>query len=593
MADAALEAGSDPEKLSFFGLSHWLSEISTLLDRVDEASLEKAPSAEATTLIEQKDDLLEAQSRLRRSMGAQLECPSLTKRERPFAEDFLRQQLSKLEKASTESSKAQRALEKLRQILDEVGSKKAATETREVQDLEIAIKSAEVEWKEVSPIYDKWMKGKHAFKNNDDLQAMKRKYDAAKKARESLPPRLQEALCSSREGKALAAPKKATGPPPGWSSAAKKAPSAGARPAGPPRFKQPAGPNAWGSVMNFAQQMRAQASAQVRNEAEAGGEEEEEQGDDDEEEVPAPAIRPKPKAAPPSVRPKAPPALPTSADDDGFKAVKPGNAARPPAPPVPRRSVEEDDDDEDASPEPRSASYTASAKKKGKAAKKRKGGKGGADDEDDDDVPEPSTEEPRKRVAKPAAAAWISIAEAAISGSLLQELLRPAAWSMPEEEEAEERLEQLTERLPWVNPLGLKLPLEWKEFASLEVDGGPKRTSKRGQSAGLARVQENVAYFLAHYVTILFGVNLMYALSHFGLMFQAVVIQAGFILAPPEVQQKYLRTPTRILVMQGGHMLLWMFFLRSVWQLHVFVKCFVVILVGCHAYVVTPLSQIE
>jgi len=191
MADAALEAGSDPEKLSFFGLSHWLSEISTLLDRVDEASLEKAPSAEATTLIEQKDDLLEAQSRLRRSMGAQLECPSLTKRERPFAEDFLRQQLSKLEKASTESSKAQRALEKLRQILDEVGSKKAATETREVQDLEIAIKSAEVEWKEVSPIYDKWMKGKHAFKNNDDLQAMKRKYDAAKKARESLPPRLQ------------------------------------------------------------------------------------------------------------------------------------------------------------------------------------------------------------------------------------------------------------------------------------------------------------------------------------------------------------------------------------------------------------------
>lgn len=45
------------------------------------------------------------------------------------------------------------------------------------------MKQLDAEWKEVSPIYDKWQAGRHKFKSNDDLQAFRRRYEDCRKAR--------------------------------------------------------------------------------------------------------------------------------------------------------------------------------------------------------------------------------------------------------------------------------------------------------------------------------------------------------------------------------------------------------------------------
>jgi hypothetical protein len=584
MADEALQSTHDLDTLSFFGLHHWLGEISEILNRVDEASLAKAPSAEDSALIEQKDELVEAQTRLRRTMGSRLESPSLTKRERPLAEDFLKQQINKLEKGAAAVSgeagkKAARALEKLRAIQCEVAQKKPVAETREVQEIEASIAAADADWKEVAPIYEKWEKGKHSFKTNADLQAMRRRYEDARKARDLGPARLQKALCSSREGKALAVPQE-PGLAPGWSSASKQA-AAPVRSNAPKAKPRTAKPSAWGSaVVSFAQRLRAEQVAQVRQSIEK--EEEDEEGESEEE-----YEAPPPQAPPP--RPKAAPPLPARTED-GFAPVKPGSAARPKPKPAPKMQAADDEEEdepeaEEATPSSRQTGFTASAKKKGKAGKKKKGG-----NREDDDVPEPGA--PPPKTSKPSGAAWMAAVEVAIHGSVLQELLASSAWRAPkDEEDAEQRMESLVERLSWVSPLGLPLPLEWKEFGGLQVDGGPKASSRRGTPEWVGRAQENVASFFAHYITILFGCILLHELSQFGLLLVGVIFQAVLILAPPD--SPYLAISSRVLFLQGAHMLLWLLFLRSLYQMHFFVKSFTVLCVCGHAYIAVPLSKYE
>jgi len=584
MADEVLSATADPEQLSFFGLHHWLGEVSALLERVDEAGLAKAPNSEESKLIDQKDEIIDSQSRLRRSMGARLEDPDITKRERPLAQEFLRQQISKLEKGSAAAGpaaekKAARAIEKLSQILEELGKKKAAAETADVQEIEATLKAADAEWKEVAPLYKKWEAGRHTFKNNDDLQAMRRKYETAKKTRESCPDRLQKALCCSREGKALAKPVAATGPAPGWFSAsAPRKAAIAARPTATARLSRP---NVWGSaVMSFAQRLRTEKSQD---------DDEEDEGDDAQ---PAVAEVPRPAPPPPPVRAKAAPPLPANAD--GFKAVKPGSGIRPAPKPAPQRpaSDSEEEDEGQAEANRQQPTYNASAKKKGKdvkskLTKKQKREARGEDekeeeDDDDDEVAAPTQ-------AKPSPSAWAATVENAFSESVVQELFQSTTWRLPEDEaSAEERLGDLSQRLALLSPLGLLLPLEWKEFASLEVDGGPRRTSRRGTSPWITRIEKNMS-FLAHYVTLLFVACLLHALSHFGLLLLAMLLQVGLILAPPDFP--YLRSPARVLLLQVAHLLLWLFFIRSLWQLHFFVKCFAVLLIGGHSYIVLPLGE--
>jgi len=332
-------------------------------------------------------------------------------------------------------------------------------------------------------------------------------------------------------------------------------------------------------VVSFAQRLRAEQVAQVRQSIEK--EEEEDEEGESEEEYEAPP----PQAPPP--RPKAAPPLPARIED-GFAPVKPGSAARPKPKPAPKMLAADDEEDEaeaeEATPSSRQTGFTASAKKKGKAGKKKKGNR------EDDDVPEPGA--PPPKTSKPSGAAWMAAVEVAIHGSVLQELLASSAWSAPkDEEDAEQRMESLVERLSWVSPLGLPLPLEWKEFVGLQVDGGPKASSRRGTPEWVGRVQENVASFFAHYITILFGCILLHELSQFGLLLLGVIFQAVLILAPPD--SPYLARSSRVLFLQGAHMLLWLLFLRSLYQMHFFVKSFTVLCVCGHAYIAVPLSKYE
>jgi hypothetical protein len=274
------------------------------------------------------------------------------------------------------------------------------------------------------------------------------------------------------------------------------------------------------------------------------------------------------------------------ANVDGFTPVKGSGAARAPpraAPkPAPASEDEEEEREEETTKGRRPAGYNASAKKKGKSKKKK------GNDADDFDVPEPS-EQPTR--APPSNAAWAATAQAAIDGSVLKELLRSNSWSLPEDEDTgNERLQNLTERLDMVNPLGLSLAMEWKEFLSLEVDGGPPRTSRRGTAPWITRVGQNVPVLLGHYITIIFVFTFLQELSFFGLPMWALLLQAGFILAPP-VASPYLQSPQRVLFLQAAHLLLWLMFIRSLWQMHFFVKVFCVLLVGCHAYVIAPVVE--
>jgi len=596
MVDEVLDEAADVEKLSFYGLVHCLGEVDKLIDRADQALLMEKPSQSDQDVADRKDEILEVQGRLRRAMGALLEKPSLTKREKPLAENFLQKQLSKLEKSAASGradveDKAARAIERLRRMLDDVRNKPAVAESASVRKIQAELASAEAEWKDVSPIYEKWEKGKHSFKTADDLMAMRRRYENCRKTRESAPDRLEQALRAAREGKVIfQRDLEAPSVPKGWAAVAKKAPSAppaASRTGGVRKARAPAAkPSSWGAgFMSLAQRLRAEASAQVREQARAN----EEEQDDGEDDAPDATESPAPQGDDddvdePTERPPPPP-VPRKA-----AAAKSSVRAKPP-PPLPVTEVDSDEEVDEPPARPTASSgptYTASAKKKGKGSKKKKGGGAGDGAADDDLAAAPETSETKASGVAVQAAAWATQAQAAISGSILQELLSPSAvsWRPPDSEEsAEERLAELSERLPWSSLLGLVLPLSWTEFASLEVDGGPRRTSKRGSPQWIQRVQKNIAWLLAHYITIVFFVTILHALSHFGLLLWVSAAQVALILAPPS---PYLPGPNRVLLLQGVHLVLWLLYVRSLWQMHFIIKCLAVLLITGHAYVVAP-----
>lgn len=585
-----LEEAADVDSLSFYGLAHWLAEVGKLLERADHAAVSKAPRPDDQAVAERKAELLEAQRSLRRAMGASLEPqPSLTKRERPLAEAFLQEQITKLTATTQSNQRAAQGVERLRKLLEGVRCAPPATDSREVRDCEALIKQLDAERKE----------------------AFRRRYEECRKGRETCGEKLQKALRASR---ALHQSQERAGPgavPAGWSAIAKKQ-------APPPATRQlqnaargaaavaverketaPKRSTGWGSaVVSFAQRLQAEMTARVR----------EETVQHDESSVAADHSSGGGAVA-----------------ADGFQAPTAGKAAKP-RPALGRTDIsalanakrwgpvakaaetaEEEEEDEDgfwvmtqsasssvpeahaeepaqqhaaASParEQRQGN-TASAKKKGKG-KKKKGGHQGADEDDDEGLAEPAPAS--SAASSSSSSAWLAGVETALAGSVVQELIQREAWGLLTPAEAEKKLAVLSQRLPLTTPLGLVLPMEWKDFAALEVDGGPQRTSRRGTPPWLRRLRKTVPWLLPHYITILFMLSLLQSLSHFGLLALVGALQAALILAPPEAL--HVRTPVRLLLLQGTHLLVWVFFVRALWLMHLLVKMFLALLVVGHAY---------
>eukprot|EP00913_Durusdinium_trenchii_P035795 g33494.t1 len=438
------------ESYSFYGLSHWLSEADALLDQIDQISLSKAPKTQELALVDKKDELLSAQTQLRRQMGALLEEP-LTRRERPKAEQFLEAQRQKLlSQASKE--RAASAASRLQELLAKLKTGPLALETKEVRDIEAQMKEADLQWNDLEPTYVKWQAGRHSFKSNAELQSFKRRYEDlqdAKKVRDTAPDRLEAALRRRRAAAATAeVVTVAAGPGAGW-AAARKAPTKAPVPSNTGRGaaavaldKPKAAPKtSWTSGVTLVQRMRAEAAAQVR----------------------------------------------------GAK----------------------------------------------------------------EDVVESS--------AAPATTSWVLTLQVAVANMVLEELLRRESWSL-DDHEATTHLSLLAERLPLQSPLGFRLPFQWSSFLALEVDGGPKRRSRRGQSDALEHLRHNLPRFLPFYLTIVLVLVILHSLSHFGLLMWTMALQ------------------TALLLLQLAHLLLWIFFVRSIWLMHIFIKVFCVALFVGHAY---------
>lgn len=583
MTEHVLEGAASADHLSFYGLVYWLDECDKLLERADYALLAKKVSSEDQAIADRKPELLEAQARLRRTMGANLDQPSLTRRERPLAEEFLDQQLSKLE-GSGNDPRASRAVERLKSMQAALQKSKVAFDSKLVRDIEAEMKRVSIEWKEVAPIYEKWEAGKHKFKSNDELQALRRRYNECEKSMKTAPDRLRAALCAKRDPNERP-PEEEKPLPAGWAAVASRpAPTARPVPKQPPRLA--AKTSRWdNSSMTIAQRLQAQAAAEVREEACA---------EEAHEEKPIP--RPTAKAPPPhQLAAMVQEDEDQSEEDDDEETIAlQQHIQMPPPPPVPilakqppplspvhqPTGQEEQVADVDAVAPVRQA---PSSKKKSKVGKKKGGTKVGVNEDDSFVAPEPKA--PR---GPPRSAAWVAQAEEAIAGSVLHELLRPTSWSLLEEGRAAERLTGICERLPWTSPLGLKLPLEWKEFAGLELDGGPERKGRRGTPEWVQRIEKNFSSLLAHYLTITFFVVLLHALSHFGLLIWIAGAQAVLCLVPPEVVRT--RGSTCVVALQVFHLLLWLLFIRYLWLMHFFMKVFTVMLISLHAYVVVPID---
>eukprot|EP00928_Gymnodinium_smaydae_P035317 TRINITY_DN24877_c0_g2_i1.p1 TRINITY_DN24877_c0_g2~~TRINITY_DN24877_c0_g2_i1.p1 ORF type:complete len:598 (-),score=121.31 TRINITY_DN24877_c0_g2_i1:193-1986(-) len=582
--DVVLEsAGGDPASFSFYGLARTLEEVEHYLEAADRGSAAKAPGATEKAAAERRDELVEAQASLRRAMGQRLENPSITKRERPLAEDFLQQQLQRLKGREASDPRVAKAAERLQGILEALKAGKPAPENPAVLELQETIKRTEAEWKEISPIHAKWEAGRHSFKSNAELQSFKRQYADCQKTLDTAPEKLERLLRSARDEAAAAkaqkaAEKKAAEIRAGWMptsrapavKASAKSTSSG-RPAVPPVPKKPQ-TSSWGqATVSLAQRLRAEAAAKVK--AEVDGEDaskaqaaEEDVDEDDD-------------------------------DDDGFYAPLPparkqatnvpAKAQPPPrAPPVYTQESEEEIDE----PQPASATVAtngaasatraaSSAKKRGKPKKGKTAGGGETQAEDQRDSSEAS--------APSNAPSVLSGLQRSFQGSLVQELLTPSGWTPPKDDSAaHERLSELSERLDWISPMGLALPFGWQDFFALAVDGGPKRTSKRGPSPAMVRLQRQLPALLAHYANMLFFLMLLHALANFDIFLVAVTAQAALLLTPHTLTPQISAT-ARVLALQGAHLFMWLLFVRSLWTSHLFIKAFFLIACSCHSYVVS------
>ncbi|CAJ1337072.1 unnamed protein product [Effrenium voratum] len=535
--EEVLEQIEDIESWSFYGLWHWLSEVNQLLERADHAAVSKAPRAQDLAAAEARELLLAAQARLRRQLGALLEEP-LTRRERPLAEEFLQEQISKLQSQARKDERAAAGLERLQQLRAKLTT---APETKAVQDIEAQMKQADAELKELKPIYEKWQQGRHSFRSNSELQAFKRRYEDCQKLCAS--PQLEEALRRRRGPEPSAGPR--SGPRPG-PAGQRSGPSPGqlpldarAKPGARPSAKQRgAKPSSWASNMTLAQRLRAEAAAKVREEALGTAEADPEPIDDGQDDV----FWEEMARPPPPPVPKEAATGPAGKTAEGALSTGSGLRASEAAAPVPVARL--------AGPKKRP--------KESKAKKKKA-------EEDVPDLPDMEPVEPL-----PVQMRWEL-------GTALEDMLQPSAWAV-DEEQACKRLAQLERLLR--SPLGFRLPFAWARFLALDMDGGPKRRSLRGHSDALERLKHNVPQLLGFYTTVVFLLTVLHSLSHFGLLMWLVALQTALILLPVQ------RAPAQLLGLQLVHLLLWVFFIRSLWQMHMFIKALLVAALAGHAYAV-------
>eukprot|EP00441_Pelagodinium_beii_P042970 CAMPEP_0197638942 /NCGR_PEP_ID=MMETSP1338-20131121/13718_1 /TAXON_ID=43686 ORGANISM="Pelagodinium beii, Strain RCC1491" /NCGR_SAMPLE_ID=MMETSP1338 /ASSEMBLY_ACC=CAM_ASM_000754 /LENGTH=526 /DNA_ID=CAMNT_0043211605 /DNA_START=1 /DNA_END=1578 /DNA_ORIENTATION=+ len=525
--DELLSKVEDVEELSFYGLMHWLEEVSKLLDRADHVAVSKAPKAEDKAIADRKDELIDAQGRLRKAVAVSLESPSLTKREKPLAEKFCQEQLQKLQAQVAKDDRAAKASQRLKDILDSVRGAPVVQDSKAVRDLEAQIKQAETDWKELSPTYDKWEKGRHSFKSNADLQTFKRRYEECKKLLDSAPAKLEQAICARHSGKLQEKEKpedkswtstaKRAAPPPrpqmnndrGAAAMALDAKAKAAKKKSAPKIS-----SSWDTAdVSLAQRLRAEAAAGVRDgpRAKHDAEGEDEAGEEDgfwEDGG-------KPTRPPPPPIPKAPPA---KAASNGRRWAA-TNA----------ESEEEEEEAEHAVPQKQDTKIPA----KKKSSNKKK------------------TPQGEENEAPPAQVRSFSFG--LLRGSALHEIrTRPAFRASSDVKEA---LLDLQEKLGLLNPLGLVLDSDWQGFVNLKVDGGPQRTSKRGESPWLARQKINFPRFLAHYLTILYFLRMGSALASFELQFLLLVLQMIMLIAPGEIP--HVQPVVQTWIAQVAHVLLW------------------------------------
>jgi hypothetical protein len=631
MSEEVLRAIEDIDSLSFYGLVHWLTKVSALITRIEAAASAKAPRAADAELSEHKEELLDAQSRLRRAIGSSLENPSLTKRERPLAEDFLKEQLSKLQAQSQSDERAVKGIERLRQILQKVQTTNTLPESKTVRDIEASMKDLELEWKEVSPIYDKWQAGRHSFKSNADLQAFKRRYEDCKKSRDSIGPKLEEALHARRSQCDIERKSEVTKLDSAWSAIAKKqaTPSpaqvranairgsaAIAVDAAAKKKTAPAKSNAWGSSMiSFAQCLRADLVQQVRQEASEDPIEHEvcevapevvkdnhEQEDDDvfweakpvlAKDPPAKLLDPPHSSSPsrPAVTTRIKQAATAKAMSTEPSGIASSTNRRRWAGQVEDDAVEQEEafeqenvrgpDNDDAKKGDRTKHAPLSKKNnKNKALSVNK--KKTTDEEECnlDHLSQNNDPGPATRTQSTFASRLVKT----FSDSLVQELIRPDSWVMSGTA-VDTRLAELKDRLSLSSPLGLVLSVPWHEFLSLEVDGGPIRTSKRGQSPAAIRLQKNIPALLGNYIVLVFFLTFLHSLSHFGLALLPFFAQVVLVLIPPG-QVPRLGTQAQLVLLQVAHALLWLCFARALVLMHLLVKILLMSLLALHAYIV-------
>merc|ERR1712226_278196 len=101
-------------------------------------------------------------------------------------------------------------------------------------------------------------------------------------------------------------------------------------------------------------------------------------------------------------------------------------------------------------------------------------------------------------------------------------------------------------------------------MGELEVDWGPKPTSKRGSAPGLERLQSNIPEFLANYVTLIFFFMQLHELTHFGILVWVWVLQCALMLVPSEALPK-LTPSMRVRLLQVVHLVLWLLYVRALW----------------------------
>jgi len=150
----------------------------------------------------------------------------------------------------------------------------------------------------------------------------------------------------------------------------------------------------------------------------------------------------------------------------------------------------------------------------------------------------------------------------------------------------------LQEKLPWHNCLGLGLPSSgkmakeaWSEFTKLEIDWGPRRTSRKG-SLGVVRIMKNATDNLVQYAHITFAIMLIRSAWRCGLLSMLFMMQLIAVYVPVSSS---VNAHMRLVGIVVVHAVLWFFFfLEAVCLTYLFEKFAVGLVIVAHAYFVRP-----